>query len=171
MSMAGSERQGSSEVIVEKYLVTAFNNRLTDIQAAVGTAQLQQLDLFVEKRKGINRLYHRYFKNIEWISLPFEPDYAHANWQSYPVRMLKNAPLSQGELMQYLKDNGVDSIPGVMNAHQEKPYSDAQWSLAQSELARTEVILLPSFVELKEKDIKRIAELFVKLQIKMEVTT
>ena len=72
--------------------------------------------------------------------------------------------------MQYLRDHGVNTIPGVMNAHQEAPYKAAKWSLPQSEQARANVILLPSYVGLEEKDIRRIADLLKNVQSKVKIT-
>lgn len=167
MSMSASERRDSREVVVEKYLVTAFNSRLTDIQAAVGIIQLQQLDMFIEKRQNVNQLYRQYFKDINWLSLPYEPEYAHTNWQTYPVRVLKNAPFLRDDLIQHLFDNDIASIPGVMNAHQTKPYDQQNCSLPNSECARKEVIMLPFYVDLNENDVKRIADVLAQIETKV----
>ena len=61
--------------------------------------------------------------------------------------------------MQYLMDNGVSSRPGIMNAHQEKPYSNRIYKLPESERAREDVLLLPIHMELTEKDIETISSL------------
>jgi dTDP-4-amino-4,6-dideoxygalactose transaminase len=62
--------------------------------------------------------------------------------------------------MQYFLDNGVSTKPGIMNAHQQKAYSEMKNTLPESEKARDEVILLPVFKGLSEEDIKRICKLF-----------
>jgi dTDP-4-amino-4,6-dideoxygalactose transaminase len=90
------------------------------------------------------------------------PTYAHCNWQSYPVRVLKNSPVSRNKLMQYLLNNGIATRPGIMNAHTEKVYSNLKFKLPESEKARRDVIIFPVYQSLQENDIKRIAELIKK---------
>src|SRR3989338_1003630 len=94
MNISGVERKDSNKVIVEKYLFTAFNYRMTDLQAAIGLPQLRRLPEFIAKRREINDFYHQYLGDIPWLELPFEPDYAKSNWQSYSVNVLDTAPRS-----------------------------------------------------------------------------
>ena len=93
------------------------------------------------------------------MQLPKEPDYARCNWQSYPVKVLKDSPISRDELMQYLLNNGIATRPGIMNAHTEKVYSNLKFKLPESEKNSNEVILFPIYIGLDEKIIKRIADI------------
>ena len=167
MDISGADRKASNKVILEEYLLTGFNYRMTDIQASVGLVQLSRLPGFVKKRRLIDQWYRKYLKNVDWLELPFEPEYTKANWQTYPVRVLKNAPLSRDNLIQHLFDNDIASIPGVMNAHQTKPYLQQDHSLPNSECARREVIILPFYVGLSENDIKRIADVLAQIGTKV----
>lgn len=163
MNISGADRKTSDKVILEEYLLTGFNYRMTDIQASVGLVQLSRLPEFFEKRRVIDRWYRKYLKNVDWLELPLEPEYARANWQTYPARVLKNALFSRDDLIQHLFDNDIASIPGVMNAHQTKPYRQQNCSLPNSECARQEVIMLPFYVDLNEDDIKRIADVLAQI--------
>ena len=95
------------------------------------------------------------------MQLPKEPDYARCNWQSYPVRILKDAPIYRDKLMQYLLSKGVATRPGIMNAHTEKVYSNLKFKLPESEKARRDVILLPVYLDLDEAEIKKIASIML----------
>jgi len=167
MNISGAERKARDAVILEEYFLTGFNYRMTDIQASVGIAQLRRLPEFIKRRRLIDQWYRKYFKSIDWLELPFEPEYARANWQTYPARVFKNAPLSRDNLIEHLFDNDIASIPGVMNAHQAKPYCQQNYSLPNSENARKEVIILPFYVDLKEDDIKYIADVMAQLGTKV----
>ncbi len=162
MSVPDAVRHIANKVILEEYVITGFNYRMTDIQAAIGIEQVRKLPLMIERRKEIDKLYRGYLQDIKWLQLPKEPVFAKTNWQSYPIRVLQGSPISRNELMQYLLDNGVATRPGIMNAHQESPYSNSAFDLTESEQARKEVILLPVFHDLKEDDICKIAELIKK---------
>ena len=163
MSVPDTVRHESKSIIFEEYPIMGYNYRMTDIQAAVGIEQIKKLPKIIDSRRKIDKLYRKNLKNIEWLQLPVEPPYARSNWQSYPVRVLPNSPISRNDFMKYLLDNGVASRPGIMNAHKEKVYSDLSYKLPESEKARKEVILLPLYQDLKEEDIKKISYLMQRL--------
>lgn len=159
MNVPDTIRHGSKKVIIENYIEMAYNYRMTDIQAAVGVVQLDRMPDFIKKRRELDCLYREYLKDISWIILPKEPEWARTNWQSYAVRIKEESPVSRDELMQYFLDNGVSVKPGVMNAHRELPYNNSNVHLPKSEEARDDTVLLPIYHEMEEKDIKRIADL------------
>ena len=158
MSISDVARHNSKKVIFEKYMVTGYNYRMSDIQAAIGIEQLKKIDKIVKKRRRIARLYAEGLKNIEWLKVSAEPAYCRTNWQSYPVRILKNSPIKRDKLMQRLLDAGIATRRGIMNVHQEKAYSSyaSCGSLRNSERARDEVILLPIYYALKESQVNKI---------------
>lgn len=158
MSVSDKVRHNAKKVIFEEYLITGYNYRMSDIQAAIGVEQLKKLPQILLKRRKIAESYYKGLKDIFWLKLPKEADYHRTNWQSYPVRVLENAPLSRDRLMQYLLDNKVSTRRGIMNAHQEKIYT-SNTPLKSSELARDSVLLLPIFDAMKEMQIKKIVNL------------
>ena len=87
MSVPDTVRHGSPRVIFEDYLTVGFNYRMTDIQAAVGRKQLTKLSEIVARRRALAARYAELLGNIEGLSLPFEPEWARSNWQSYCVRL------------------------------------------------------------------------------------
>lgn len=62
-----------------------FNYRMTDIQAALGKAQLRKLDSFIEARKERVRVYAKLFSGFDGIILPREADGCSSAWHLYPV--------------------------------------------------------------------------------------
>lgn len=157
MGTSDQARHGAKSVILEDYLTTAYNFRLSDIQAAVGIEQLKRLPGIVERRRAIDALYRAELAGVHWLSLPVEPAYARSNWQSYAARVSADAPCSRDELMQALLERSVASRPGIMNAHQYAPYGNARWSLPNSEAARDQVILLPFFTAITDQQVKQVA--------------
>jgi len=158
MSVPDTVRHKSKEVIFEDYLTTGFNFRMTDIQAGVGIEQLKKLGSFVEERRSLATQYEALLSDIPWLSTLQCSDTARSNWQSYPIRLLKNAPLKQKAFMQYLLDNGVTSRRGIMNAHQEAPYKGSWENLKSSEETRDNVVLLPFFPGMTKADLNIISE-------------
>jgi perosamine synthetase len=157
MSVPDTVRHKSKEVIFEDYVTTGFNFRMTDIQAGVGIEQLKKLEGFVEERRNLAAKYEALLSDIPWLSTLRSPDTVRSNWQSYPVRLLQNAPLKQKAFMQYLLDNGVTSRRGIMNAHQEIPYAGSWENLKSSEETRDNVVLLPFFPGMTKEDLDTIS--------------
>ncbi len=146
MSVPDTARHASKSVVFEEYPLVGFNYRMTDIQAAVGSVQLRRLPGVLARRIELARRYGQALAPIQGLEPPFVPDYVRPNYQSYPVRVLPDYPLSRNELMQALLDRGIATRRGIMNAHQEAAYAgDGPYHLPQSEAARDNVVLLPLF--------------------------
>jgi dTDP-4-amino-4,6-dideoxygalactose transaminase len=130
---------------------------MTDMQAAVGRQQLTKLSDIVARRRMIAARYAELLGNIEGLRLPYEPEWARSNWQSYCVRL--PARVDQRAVMQSLLDQGIATRRGIMCSHREAPYaSDEQrHDLRQSELAQDHAIMLPIYAQMAEDDQVRVA--------------
>jgi dTDP-4-amino-4,6-dideoxygalactose transaminase len=158
MSVPDTVRHGASQVIFEQYLDVGFNYRMTDMQAAVGRKQLTKLDGIVTRRRALAATYAEMLGNIEGLRLPFEPDWARSNWQSYCVRLPDH--VDQREIMQALLDQGIATRRGIMCSHREPAYADEKprHGLRQSELAQDHTILLPIYAQMTHEDQTRVAD-------------
>jgi perosamine synthetase len=152
MSVPDTVRHGSPQVIFEDYLVVGYNYRMTDLQAAVGRKQLMRLPDIVARRRALAARYAELLANIEGLNLPFEPDWARSNWQSYCVRLPSR--VDQKSVMQKLLDQGIATRRGIMCSHREAPYANEKprHDLFQSELAQDHSILLPIYAQMSEGD-------------------
>lgn len=164
MSVSDVARHNAKKTIFEKYLITGYNYRMTDLQAAIGLEQLKRLSLIIKKRRDIAIYYREALNNIPWLATPMEPENCRSNWQSYPVLINKNAPLKVNALMQYLLDAGIATRRGIMNAHQELPYRDLHWQLPLSETARDYVVLLPIFPSMSKSQLKYVVNMLKKIK-------
>ncbi|MDP8265983.1 MAG: DegT/DnrJ/EryC1/StrS family aminotransferase [Candidatus Aceula meridiana] len=158
MNVSDLTRHKSSQIVFEDYIETAFNYRMTDIQAAVGCVQLKKISEMLSKRRKAAEFYQRSLKNIAWLELPKENSSIKYNWSNYPVRISSDAPLKQKELMQHLLDQGISTRPGVMNSHRQVPYQSSLWNLPETERARDLTILLPIFPQITDKEMNKVVE-------------
>lgn len=85
-----------------------YNYRMPNINAALLCAQLEQLDLFLEKKRQLAQHYQTFFKNgdIQFVS---EPGNSRSNYWLCAV-LLKDRK-SRDEFLQYTNDNGVMTRP------------------------------------------------------------
>ena len=155
MSVPDTIRHSANKVIFEDYVTTGFNYRMTDVQAAIGIEQLKRLPDFLEQRRKLAALYREKLKTISWLETPHEPSYCKSNWQSYPIKVLDHAPVSRDVLMQRLLDSGISSRRGIMNAHQEPPYSQHP-AVKKSEAARDSVVLLPLYTGMTQAEVESV---------------
>jgi dTDP-4-amino-4,6-dideoxygalactose transaminase len=171
MSVPDTVRHKSNQVIFESYDVPGFNYRMTDLQAAVGRVQLSRLPGIIERRRELAARYHGLLADIPGVEMPFEPAWAHTNWQSYTIRLPQDC--DQRQVMQSMLDDGVATRRGVMCAHREPAYPAGSWScgveqgccgclpgtcarLHESELAQDHAIVIPLYVQMSEADQERV---------------
>jgi dTDP-4-amino-4,6-dideoxygalactose transaminase len=164
MSVSDLERHKAGEVVFEEYLLTGYNYRMTDIQAAVGRVQLGKLDGFVDRRRKMADFYFSRIGGISEIRLPPACDaHIRPNYQSFPIRLQDTTRVSQKQCMTHLLANGVATRRGIMNAHQEIPYIDSAWHLPESENSRDTTVLLPLFPDMTEAECGRVCDLLAQL--------
>ena len=152
MSVPDIDRHGSDRVLFEDYVTTAFNYRMTDIQAAVGVEQLKRLGDIVAERRRLAALYSQLLGDVPQLQLYDLKDTIRPNWQSYPVRLAGSVKLTQIQIMQRLLDEGIATRRGIMNAHKEPVYYGDNYFLPQSDLSRDLVILLPLYAGISKDE-------------------
>ena len=160
MSVPDTVRHASNRIIFETYPELGYNYRMTDVQAAIGREQLKRLPEFVSRRRQMADRYLSLLGDVSNLQLPGEPEWARSNWQSYCVRLLHG--LDQRAVMQALLERGIASRRGIMCAHREAAYPKDAWgsagTLAASEKAQDECILLPLYHQLGEQEQQFIAD-------------
>lgn len=86
-----------------------YNYRMPNINAALGCAQLENLDRYIESKRQVAAEYETYFKNIDGIDFFAEPENTFSNyWLSAVVLKDKE---SQLDFLQQTNDNGVMTRP------------------------------------------------------------
>lgn len=161
MSTSDLKRHESAKVAVETYDTVGYNYRMTDIQAAVGRAQLRRLPAILEERRAQAGWYRELFVETPVI-LPTEPEWARSNWQSFCVRLPEG--VSQVSVMQSLLDAGISTRRGVMCAHREPAYLDTElrFPLPESERAQDQGLILPLFPGLTRRQISSVVDAVLK---------
>ena len=151
-------RHGASQVIFESYNELGYNYRMTDIQAAVGRAQLKRLREIYDKRRELAERYKRLLADIPGLGLPNEPDWARSNWQSYCVVLPRGC--DQRAIMQKMLDEGVATRRGIMCSHREPAYANVPLPLPLplSELAQDHSIILPLYPQMASQEQEQVAE-------------
>ncbi len=135
--------------------VIGYNYRLTNIQCAMGVAQLRKINCLLEERREISDLYDYYLQGVKGVTVPREMDRCKRVCWLYSVLVEKEFGMSRDQLAARLAAEGIDSRPFFVPMHKLTPYrSRKRFPVAES-LSRIG-ISLPTFNSLDEKSIRRI---------------
>jgi perosamine synthetase len=149
MNVSAADRHASGRALIEQYLETGFNYRMTDVQAAIGLAQLDKLDQIVARRRRLASRYQEGLAAIPGLSTVTDPPYGTTNYQSFWIVLPDEAPVSRNQLLDLLLSRGISARRGIMAAHLEPAYLD--WSrpeLPVTEHLTTRSLILPLFHDL-----------------------
>ena len=138
-----------------------YNFRLTNIQAALGVAQLEQLPVILKRKKEIYAFYQSTIKNIEGLSLSKVPDYADSNhWMNLLQIDSEIYSEDRDMLMQRLEENGIQTRPVWALNHLQKPYKKCQnFKIERAEQLVQCSLCLPSSSNLKDEEIQKVISL------------
>lgn len=88
-----------------------FNYRMTNLQAAVGVAQMARIDEFIARKRAIAHLYQEALCAVPGLTLPAElPGYTNVYWM-YSVLVGKEYGLTRDDLLLALREQNIDSRP------------------------------------------------------------
>jgi CDP-6-deoxy-D-xylo-4-hexulose-3-dehydrase len=93
-----------------KYIYShiGYNLKVTDMQAAIGVAQLQKLPTFIEQRKkNFIRLFKALEKYSRYVVLPSSVKDADPSWFGFPILVREQAPFSRSDLVNHLEDHKI----------------------------------------------------------------
>ena len=97
-----------------------FNFRLTNLQAALGVAQLERLEYFIEKKRRMGQYYQQHFSEMkELITPPARTDYAENIYWVFGMVLADDVEFNAAEMMARLAKLGVGSRPFFWGMHEQ----------------------------------------------------
>lgn len=139
--------------------VVGYNYRLTNMQAAIGVAQMERIDYFVQHKRDLANAYHQALENIEEIRLPEEAEWAKSSYWLYTILLNDDVNIGRDELIQRLLINGIEARPVFYPMHVMPPYSQfgGERPLKNTEIISRRGISLPSASTITESQVQEIA--------------
>jgi len=134
--------------------VIGFNYRMTNLQAALGVAQLSKIERFIEKKRKIARLYEEELSSIEGITLHPEMSWAKCVYWLYSILVDRKLGISRDKLAEKLESYGIETRNFFYPLHEMPPYQEyVNLSYPASSDISSRGLNLPSSVKLSEEDI------------------
>lgn len=117
---------GSKPYLFPDFPFLGFNYRMTDIQASIGSSQLDKADEIVNRRREIAEIYTEALQDVKWLKTPLVSNHSQHGFQAYvclfqPEEITKNNIESirneRNKFMDYLQNNGISTRPGTHAVH------------------------------------------------------
>lgn len=105
-----------------QFVMAGFNYRMTNIQGAIGVAQMKKLRHINEKRAEIAREYDEILRDVKGITIPEEKSYGKHVWQSYHILLDKK--IDRDLLIKKLKEKGIETNFGAYAVHMQPYYKE-----------------------------------------------
>lgn len=96
-----------------------FNFRLTNLQAALGLAQVERIDEIVARKRWMGQEYTRRLKDIRNLQLPVEEPWARSVYWMYGVVLSEEWGMDADQFAQWLRERGVDTRPFFLGMHEQ----------------------------------------------------
>lgn len=141
--------------------VIGYNYRMTNMQAALGVAQMGKIDKIILRKKEIAQEYEKHLENIPGVTLPVNMPWADNVFWLYTI-LIDESVMGHGieKIMAKLKEFEIDSRPIFPPIHTQPVYKNNQ-SLPVAEKISSIGVSLPSAPEIKNDDIKKVCDIII----------
>jgi perosamine synthetase len=122
-----------------------WNMRLTNLQAAIGLAQLERIDEIVITKRKIGKQYNEKLNLLKFVQLPIDSSYYASNiYWVYPIVIAKECDLTALDVMNELAKRGVGTRPFFYPLHKQPVLSKFGYS-TEKKLVNSEYIAEKGF--------------------------
>jgi len=131
-----------------KYIYShlGFNLKMTDMQAAIGVAQLEKLPLFIKKRQeNFEKLYENFKEYEDFFILPKIPKKAEPSPFGFILTIKDGAPFSRKEIVDFLEKNLIQTRMLFVGNIVRQPCMDGVEYRIVGELKNTDKIMMDTF--------------------------
>ena len=141
-----------------------FNLRFSDIQAAVGVAQMSKLEHLLRERRARAQRYSSLLAGLQELATPDRNDDAAGHsYQSYVVRITSGGRKRRNEIMRFLAEESIDTRPGTHAVHRLGYYANKyryqSEDFPKAALCEDTTITLPLFPGMTDGDQDKVVEL------------
>lgn len=154
------DRHTQKGLVFESYPDLGYNYRMTDVQAAIGLAQLEKLPRLLEGRARAARRYNEAFAALRHVRLPAQPAYATHAFQSYIIYLTPDAPISRDDLLRELTARRITCRRGIPPIHLEPLYVNrfGRVSLPITEDVGARSLFIPLYGSITDDDQSRVID-------------
>ncbi len=151
--------QAKSDELYYTHDEIGYNYRLTNLQAALGLAQLEQLESFIQTKKENFEFYQREIDKIPGLRLLKFKVNIRPNYWFYAVYIEENYKINRDQVIQYLAAKKVQARPIWGLISEQKPYEGSQtYKIEQAKKYLEHVVNIPCSSNLSKEDATYVIE-------------
>jgi len=140
-----------------------FNYRLTDIQAALGVSQMLKLNWFVQRRREIVDRYNAAFRNVAWLTVPYEPPGLRSAFHLYVLKIdFQSIGLERAQVIGALREKGIGTqvhyIPVYLQPYYRRTYEYAPGLCPRAEAYYAQALSIPLFPAMTDAETVRVID-------------
>lgn len=140
------------------HTLLGYNYRMTNLQAALGVAQMEKIDTILQSKRQLAHHYGEGLAKVPGITLPPEASWAKNVFWLYSILVDdQTAHITRDSLMAALQERGIDTRPLFPPVHQQPIYACHQTLPVAEKLSQTG-LSLPSAVTLSHRDVQKVVE-------------
>ncbi len=165
---------GQASYLLAEYNMLGYNYRMTDVQAAIGCAQMDRAEWILEQRSRCARVYDDLLEETSWLRLPRVPVGMKHGYQAYVTLFAPDSPTMdnvdelherRNGLMARLEGAGVATRPGT-HAAALQGYYVAKYGLDRSDFPQSHIadrisLALPLFAQMEQGDLEYVVEALI----------
>ncbi len=134
--------------------IQGYRYHMSNINAAIGLAQLKKLDSFVERKRRVIERYNGHFADMDGLRL-LQWNISEVSPFSYMVRVMKG---KRDEMIDFLLTKGVSTGVHYIPNHIQPLFKQYTCALPATERVWKEIITLPLFYDMTDADVQRVIE-------------
>ncbi|MEK6624726.1 MAG: DegT/DnrJ/EryC1/StrS family aminotransferase [Bdellovibrionota bacterium] len=97
-----------------------WNFRMTNLQAALGLAQLERIETFIQKKRWMGAMYQRLLEGIDWLQLPVaQTDYAKNIYWVFAMVIRNRAKIDAEQAMKRMAEFKIGTRPFFVGMHEQ----------------------------------------------------
>jgi perosamine synthetase len=162
---------GARPYLLADHPDAGYNQRMTDLQAALGAAQMDRAQAIVDERRRLAAIYDEAFKDLSWLQLPATIEGYDHGYQSYPclfkpeeltMSSVKAVNVARNEWMDKLQKAGISTRPATHAVHMltfyREKYNLKPEDFPNAYIANDCSISIPLFHGMKEEEQQYVIE-------------
>lgn len=143
-----------------------YNYRMTNLQAAIGLAQLEQLDKFIKVKRENYKLYKKEFNDMQALHLLDFKENIESNYWFYSLFIDEQVyGMNIDKLIKELQSRGIQTRPIWGLIHEQKPYRNSKtYKIEKAKYYKNNILNIPCSSNLSNEDVLYVAKTLKKLK-------
>lgn len=155
--------QAKSDLLNYTHDEIGYNYRMTNLQAALGVAQLENLEEYIKIKEENYNLYKKLLSDIDGIEiLDFKKDIRPNYW--FYSMVLKDDKYDRAQIIDELAENKIQTRPIWGLIHEQKPYIDCcSYKIEKADYYHKKVVNIPCSTNLSSENVEHVVQVIKKL--------